>query len=61
MTSAIPGKQARTVVLMTGVMAFISIAVASILAVRLSSARATLQRELQACACCQDLQPGMKN
>ena len=55
---AIAGKQARLVVLMTGLMAFTSIAVAGMLAVRLSRARAVLQQKLQACECCQDIQPG---
>jgi len=56
--AVIVGKQARLVVLMTGLMAFTSIAVAGMLAVRLSRARAVLQQKLQACECCQDIQPG---
>jgi hypothetical protein len=56
--AVIVGKQARLVVLMTGLMAFTSIAVAGMLAVRLSRTRALLQQKLQACECCQDIQPG---
>lgn len=56
--AAIAGKQARLVVLMTGLMAFTSIAVAGMLAVRLSRARAVLQQKLQQCECCADIQPG---
>jgi hypothetical protein len=57
-TAAAPGKNVRLVVLMTGFIAFTSIAVAGMLALRLSRARAVLQVKLQQCECCQDIQPG---
>ncbi|MBL9104828.1 MAG: hypothetical protein JNL82_28040 [Myxococcales bacterium] len=51
-------KSARLIVLMTGFIAFTSIAVAGTLATRLGRARGALAAKLQACACCEDLQPG---
>ncbi len=57
MTSAITGKHARIVVLMTGLIAFTSIAVAGLMAVRLSRARAVMHAKLEQCACCDDLLP----
>lgn len=51
-------KNARLIVLMTGFIAFTSIAVAGLLAARLNRARAALAVKLQACACCEDIQPG---
>jgi hypothetical protein len=48
---------ARLIVVMTGFIAFTSIAVAGTLALRLSRAREALAARLQACACCDDLAP----
>ena len=58
MISSLSGTHARIIVLMTGLIAFTSIAVAALLAVRLSTARAALHAELQQCKCCDDLQIG---
>ena len=49
---------ARIAVLLTGFIAFTSIVVAGMLAVRLDRTRGALQLRLQQCACCQDLRPG---
>lgn len=57
MTSVITGKHARIVVLMTGLIAFTSIAVAALMAARLSRARTILHAKLQQCECCDDLKP----
>lgn len=57
MKPAIARTNARLIVVMTGFIAFTSIAVAGMLALRLSRARAALTTKLQACACCDDLQP----
>lgn len=51
-------RNARMAVLLTGFIAFTSILVAGMLAVRLDRARGVLQQRMQQCACCQDLRPG---
>jgi len=51
-------RNARLAVLLTGFIAFTSIVVAGMLAVRLDRTRGALQQRLQQCACCQDLRPG---
>ena len=49
---------ARIAVLLTGFIAFSSIIVAGMLAIRLARTRGALLQRLQECACCQDLRPG---
>ena len=49
---------ARIAVLLTGFIAFSSIVVAGMLAVRLDRARGALQQRLHDCQCCQDLHTG---
>jgi len=51
-------RNARLAVLFTGFIAFSSIVVAAMLAVRLDRSRGALQLKLQQCACCQELRPG---
>lgn len=58
MISSLTGTHARIIMVTTSLIAFTSIAVAGLMAVRLSTARAALHTELQQCACCDDLQPG---
>lgn len=45
---------ARMFVLLTGFIAFTSVLVAGLLALRLERSRDALQRQLQACTCCED-------
>jgi hypothetical protein len=52
------GKNARLVVLLTGFIAFTSIAVAAMLAARLGKAREVLRAKLQQCECCEDIKQG---
>lgn len=52
------GKNATLVVFMTGFIAFTSIAVAGMLAVRLGKAREVLRVKLQQCECCEDIKQG---
>lgn len=49
---------ARMAVVLTGFIAFTSIVVAGMLAVRLDRTRGALQQRMQQCACCQDIYPG---
>jgi hypothetical protein len=49
---------ARIAVLLTGFIAFTSILVAGMLAMRLDRTRGALQQRLAECPCCQDLRPG---
>lgn len=52
-------RAAQLVVLFTGFIAFTSILVAGMLAVRLDRTRGALHQAIQQCgACCQDLRPG---
>ncbi len=51
-------RAAQLVVLFTGFIAFASILVAGMLAVRLDRTRGALNQALQQCACCQDLRAG---
>ena len=51
-------QNARMAVLLTGFIAFSSIVVAGMLAVRLDRTRGALQQRAAQCACCQDLVPG---
>lgn len=51
-------RNARLAVLFTGFIAFTSIVVAGMLAVRLDRSRGALLLKLQQCPCCQDLRPG---
>ncbi len=50
-----PPRTAQWVVIMTGFIAFLSILVAGMLAIRLDRTRGVLQQRLQQCECCQDL------
>lgn len=49
-----PPRTAQMVVLVTGFIAFISILVASMLAIRLVNTREVLRQRVHACACCQE-------
>jgi len=51
-------KSARMAVLFTGFIAFTSILVAGMLAIRLDRTRGALKQRMHECACCQDLRPG---
>lgn len=49
-----PPRTAQMVVLLTGLIAFISILVAGMLAIRLDRTRDVLRERLQACPCCEE-------
>ena len=51
-------RNARMAVLLTGFIAFTSIIVAGMLAIRLDRTRGALMQRLAECPCCQDLRPG---
>lgn len=51
-------RAAQLVVLFTGFIAFTSILVAGMLAMRLDRTRGALHQALQQCPCCQDLRAG---
>jgi len=51
-------QNARIAVLLTGFIAFTSIVVAGMLAIRLDRTRGALMQRLSECPCCQDLRPG---
>jgi hypothetical protein len=50
-----PPRTAQMVVIFTGFIAFTSILVAGMLAIRLDRTRDVLRHRLEACACCEDL------
>jgi hypothetical protein len=49
-----PPRTAQMVVLLTGFIAFISVLVAGMLAIRLDRTRDVLRERLQACTCCEE-------
>lgn len=49
-----PPRTAQMVVLLTGFIAFISILVAGMLAIRLDRTRDVLHQRIQACTCCEE-------
>ncbi len=51
-----PPRTAQIAVFLTGFMAFLSIIVAAMLALRLDQTRTALHHRLQQCACCDELQ-----
>lgn len=50
-----PPRTAQMVVILTGFIAFTSILVAGMLAIRLDRTRDVLRQRLDACTCCQEL------